>query len=144
MSDHTRSGLRDLAVLECGRRAWVTYYQIWITGFGGVGGRPTDVGSRITRSGLRDLAVLEGGRRAWGHVSADLDYGIWRCWSAGDGRGVTYYQIWITGFGGVGGRVGSVVCRQLLCGLLGCSQLCVKSWSAVGCVQSVGVQSAGV
>ena len=37
--------------------------------------------------------------------------------------------------------VGSVVCRQLLRGLLGCSQLCVEGWSAVGCVQSVGVQA---
>ena len=35
--------------------------------------------------------------------------------------------------------VKSVVCHRLLCG-----QLCVESWYAVGCVQSVGVPSVGV
>ena len=35
------------------------------------------------------------------------------------------------------------VCIQPLRGPLVCSQLWLKSWSAVGCVQSVGVQAVG-
>ena len=33
----------------------------------------------------------------------------------------------------------AVVCHRLLCG-----RLCVESWYAAGCVQSVGVQPVGV